>query len=153
MRHGKEEEIKGDFNEYFSKIRSTYFGREAKRRIILGTFARMAGYRDAFYVKALKARSLIIQEYKKVLKDYPIIATPTMPLIAPKFKDITKLTPLQNYMMDILTVGPNLAGLPHLSVNAGFISKMPSGIMFTGDHLCENTVIEMGKKVENLTSM
>ncbi|MBI4155251.1 Asp-tRNA(Asn)/Glu-tRNA(Gln) amidotransferase subunit GatA [Candidatus Woesearchaeota archaeon] len=151
MRYGKEEEIKDDFNEYFSKIRSSYFGREAKRRIILGTFARMAGYRDAFYVKALKARSLIIQEYKKVLKDYPVIATPTMPLIAPKFKDITKLTPLQNYMMDILTVGPNLAGLPHLSVNAGFISKMPCGIMFTGDHLGENTIIEIGKKVENIS--
>ncbi len=151
MRYGKEEDIKGDFNEYFSKIRSTYLGREAKRRVILGTFARMAGYRDAFYIKALKARSLIIQEYKKVFKEYQVLVTPTMPLIAPKIKEINKLTPLQNYMMDILTVGPNLAGMPHLTVNAGFVSKMPTGIMFTSDHLQENSVIEMGKKVEELS--
>ncbi len=150
MRYGKEENIKEDFNEYFSKIRSTYLGREAKRRIILGTFARMAGYRDAFYIKALKARSLIIQEYKKVFNEYQVLVTPTMPMIAPKAKEISKLTPLENYMMDILTVGPNLAGVPHLSVNAGFIDKMPSGIMFISDHLQEKAVIKMGKVVEGL---
>lgn len=150
MRYGKEEDIKEGFNEYFSKIRSSYFGREAKRRIILGTFARMAGYRDAFYIKALKARSLIIEEYKKMFSKYQVLITPTMPLIAPKLKDISKLTPLQNYMMDIMTVGPNLAGMPHLSVNCGFVDKMPVGIMFTADHLQEKAVIEMGKRVENL---
>lgn len=150
MRYGKEEDIKEGFNEYFTKVRSSYFGREAKRRVILGTFARMAGYRDAFYIKALKARSLIINEYKKIFNKYQVLITPTMPLIAPKLKDISKLTPLQNYMMDILTVGPNLAGMPHLTVNCGFVDKMPVGIMFTSDHLQEKAVIEMGKRVEGL---
>lgn len=64
-----------------------------------------------------------------------------MPIIAPKFSEVDKLTPLENYMLDALTAGPNLAGLPHLSVNAGFIEKMPVGIMYIADHLKENKLL------------
>ena len=135
MRYGAEEKLDGNYNEYFSNVRSKYFGKEAKRRIILGTFARMAGYRDAFYLRAMKVRSLIINEYKKMFKRYDVLVSPTMPITAPKFDECSELTPLQNYMMDILTVGPNLAGLPHISLNAGYKDKMPVGIMFIGDHL------------------
>ena len=138
LRYGVEETLKGNFNEYFSKVRSENFGKEAKRRIIIGTFARMAGYREAYYLKAMKIRRLIIEEYKRAFKHVDLLVSPTMPVIAPKFNEVEKLTPLQNYMMDILTVGANLAGLPHLSVNAGYIDKMPAGIMFTADHLNEN---------------
>jgi len=146
MRYGAHEELKGDFNEYFSNVRSRYFGKEAKRRIILGTFTRMAGYRDAYYLKAAKVRSLIINEYKNAFKKYDLLVSPTMPIVAPKFSDIDKLTPLQNYMMDILTVGPNLAGLPHISYNAGFKNKMPVGIMYIADHLNDNKLIQIGKE-------
>ena len=149
IRYGLELELEGNFDEYFSKVRSAGFGKEAKRRIILGTFARMAGFRDAYYLKAMKLRTLIINEYKKAFKKYDLLVSPTMPITAPKFSEINKLTPLQNYMMDILTVGPNLAGLPHLSLNAGFINKLPSGILFIADHLNENKLIEIGKKLEN----
>lgn len=145
MRYGAHEELKGDFNEYFSNVRSKYFGKETKRRIILGTFTRMAGYRDAYYLKAAKVRSLIINEYKNAFKKYDLLVSPTMPIIAPKFSEIDKLTPLQNYMMDILTVGPNLAGLPHISYNAGFKNKMPVGIMYIADHLNDNKLIQVGK--------
>lgn len=145
MRYGYEEELTGDFNEYFSKVRSNAFGREAKRRIILGTFARMAGFRDQYYIKAMKARTLIINEYKKAFEKYDLLVSPTMPIIAPKFTDVKKLTPLQNYMMDILTVGPNLAGLPHITINAGFKDDMPVGIMFIADHLADNKLIEVCK--------
>ena len=148
IRYGLELELEGNFDEYFSKVRSAGFGKEAKRRIILGTFARMAGFRDAYYLKAMKLRTLIINEYKKAFKKYDLLVSPTMPITAPKFSEINKLTPLQNYMMDILTVGPNLAGLPHLSLNAGFINKLPSGILFIADHLNENKLIEIGKKLE-----
>lgn len=137
MRYGSSKPLKGRFDEFFSEVRSDAFGKEAKRRIILGTFARMAGFRDAYYLKAMKIRTKIIEEYKKAFKEYDILISPTMPLIAPKFSETDKLTPLENYMMDILTVGPNLAGMPHISVNAGFIDKMPIGIMFTADHLCD----------------
>ena len=81
-------------------------------------------------------------------KKYDVLISPTMPIIAPKFSEISKLTPLENYMMDIMTVGPNLAGLPHLSVNAGFIGKMPVGLMVIGNHLDDNKVLKFGEKIE-----
>ncbi|MBW3022677.1 Asp-tRNA(Asn)/Glu-tRNA(Gln) amidotransferase subunit GatA, partial [Candidatus Woesearchaeota archaeon] len=121
---------------------------EAKRRIILGTFARMAGFRDAYYLKAAKVRTKIIEEYKKVFKKYDVIISPTMPVLPPKFKDIEKLTPLQNYMMDILTVGPNLAGIPHMSINAGTEKGLPVGMMLLSDHLQEGKLIQMAKEIE-----
>ena len=70
----------------------------------MGTYARMAGFRDAFYLKALKARTLIIKDYKEAFKHYDLLLSPAMPITAPKIDDISKLTPLQNYMMDVLTV-------------------------------------------------
>jgi len=149
MRYGASEPIKGSFNEYFSKVRSDYFNDESKRRIIIGTFARMAGYRDAYYIKAAKVRTKIIEEYKKAFKKVDLLVSPTMPFVAPKFKEIEKLSPLQNYMADILTVGPNLAGLPHISIPIGFNKdKMPIGLMLIADHLQEEKLIQAGNKLE-----
>jgi len=149
MRYGASEAIKGNFNEYFSKVRSDYFNDESKRRIIIGTFARMAGYRDAYYIKAAKVRTKIIEEYKKAFKKFDLLLSPTMPFVAPKFKEIEKLTPLQSYMADILTVGPNLAGLPHISIPVGFNKdKMPIGLMLIADHLQEEKLIQAGSKLE-----
>ena len=149
MRYGAEEKLEGNFNEYFSKVRSEFFGDEAKRRIILGTFARMSGYRDAYYIKAAKVRTKIIKEYKELFKKYDLLLSPTMPIVAPKILDIEKLTPLQNYMMDIMTAGPNLAGLPHISVPAGFIDNLPVGLMLIADHLEEGKLIQVGKEIKN----
>ncbi len=144
MRYGIAEKLEGNFNEYFSKVRSNNFGAEAKRRIILGTFARMSGYRDAYYIKATKIRAMIVNEYKKLFKKYDAIISPTMPIVAPKFSEIEKLTPVQNYMMDIMTVSPNLAGLPHLNVPAGESNGLPVGMMLTADHLQESKLIQIG---------
>ena len=149
IRYGVQEELKGNFDEYFSKIRSKAFNKESKRRIILGTFARMSGFRDAYYLKAMKVRTLIIEEYKNAFKKYDAIFSPTMPIIAPKFSEVSKLTPMQNYMMDILTVGPNLAGLPHLSVNIGFQKKMPIGLQIIANHLNENKLFALGEQIED----
>ena len=148
IRYGASENLKGSFDEYFTSVRSKYFSDESKRRIILGTFARMSGFRDAFYLKAMKVRTLIINEYQKAFSKYDILISPTMPIIAPKFEEISKLTPLENYMMDILTVGPNLAGLPHLSLNSGFKNKMPVGIMLTSNYLQENKLQYLGEEIE-----
>lgn len=146
MRYGAEEELKGNYNEYFTKVRSENFGDEAKRRIMLGTFARMSGYRDAYYIKATKVRTLLIEEYKELFKTYDVLISPTMPNIAPKIEDANKLTPLENYMMDVLTVGPNLAGLPHISVPVG--KNLPIGFMIIGDHLKEGTILQVASEVE-----
>ncbi len=147
MRYGYHEELKGNFNQYFSKVRRNAFSKEEKRRIILGTFARMSGFRDAYYLKALKVRTKIIHEYKELFEKYDILITPTMPNIAPKFSEINKMTPLQNYMMDIMTVGPNLAGFPHLSIPSGFSKNMPTGMMIIADHFQEKKVIEFTRRL------
>jgi len=144
MRYGISDKLEGNFNEYFTKVRSHNFGDETKRRIILGTFARMSGYRDAYYIKATKVRKLIINEYKKMFKKFDALVTPTAPILPPKFSEIEKLSPLQHYMMDIMTVSPNLAGLPHLNVPVGFVDKLPVGMLLTSDHLKEGKLIQLG---------
>lgn len=148
MRYGKHEKLEGNFNEYFAKVRSPNFGEEAKRRIILGTYARMAGFRDAYYIKAMKVRTEIIKEYKKVFDKVDLLISPTMPVIAPKIKEIEKMTPLESYMIDILTCGPNLAGLPHISIPTGQKNGMPIGTMLIADHLQEKKLIQTGGVLE-----
>ncbi len=148
IRYGLEMPLKGTFNEYFSEVRSKGLTKEAKRRIILGTFARMAGVRDAYYIKAAQLRTKLIQEYKQAFKKFDIILTPTMPILPPKFKEIETLSPLQVYMLDELTCGPNLAGIPHMSVPIGEAKKLPVGMMMMSDHFCENNLIKFGKEVE-----
>jgi len=150
MRYGKEESIVGDYNRYFSKVRGEYFGEEAKRRLLLGTFSRMAGYRDKYYLKAMQVRTKIIQDFKLAFKRCGVLVSPTMPVIAQKFSEIEKLIPVQQYMMDVLTVGPNLAGIPQLSVPCGLVKGMPVGMHILGDHLEERKVLEVGKAVEEL---
>jgi aspartyl-tRNA(Asn)/glutamyl-tRNA(Gln) amidotransferase subunit A len=149
LRYGKQEDVEGrHFDEYFSAVRSFNFTDEAKRRIILGTFARMSGYRDAYYLKAMKVRTKLIQEFNQAFKKYDILLTPTMPITAPKFSDIKKLTPLQNYAMDLCTVPANLAGLPHISSNAGMANGLPVGLMAIAPHLGEQRLYSFGKIME-----
>jgi aspartyl-tRNA(Asn)/glutamyl-tRNA(Gln) amidotransferase subunit A len=150
MRYGSEEQIEGGFNEYFAKVRSRHFGVEAKRRILLGTYARMAGYRDQYYLKAMKVRTTMIEEFRKAFRKHDVLITPTVPTIAPKFTEIAKMTPLQNYMMDVLTVVPNIAGIPMLSVPCGTADGMPVGMHILGDYLQEGRVLNVGYNMEAL---
>ncbi|TRZ54727.1 Asp-tRNA(Asn)/Glu-tRNA(Gln) amidotransferase subunit GatA [archaeon] len=150
MRYGFAKPLEGNFNEYFSSVRAEGFGVEAKRRIILGTYARMAGYRDAFYMKALKIRTLIIQDFKKVFKKFDAIAAPTMPMLPPKFSEIERLSPLENYQADILTVPANLAGIPHISVPCGLAKGLPVGLHLLADHLQEGKIISLGSQYEEI---
>lgn len=150
MRYGVSENPEKQMNTYFSEIRSKYFGEEAKRRVLLGTFARMAGYRDQYYLKAMKVRTKIIKEFKQAFKKFDVLITPTMPNIAPKFSEVNNLPPLEMYMMDILTVAPNLAGIPMISVPCGKVSGMPVGMHILGDHLQEKKIISIGDAFENL---
>ncbi|MCW4026500.1 MAG: amidase family protein, partial [Candidatus Bathyarchaeota archaeon] len=146
MRYGASDRIEGDFNEYFSSVRSSHFGDEAKRRIMLGPFARMAGSRAAYYLKALKVRDMITKEYKSFFKKYDALITPTASVVPPRFSDIDKLSPLQCYMMDLLTVGPNIAGLPHL--NMPTVKGLPTGTLLTADHFNESKLFRLGSVME-----
>jgi aspartyl-tRNA(Asn)/glutamyl-tRNA(Gln) amidotransferase subunit A len=144
MRYGISDKLEGNFNEYFTKVRGHDLGQEAKRRIILGTFARMSGYRDAYYIKATKVRAKIVNEYKKMFKKFDVLISPTAPILSPKFSEIEKLSLLQQYMMDIMTVSPNVAGLPHMNVPVGFENNLPVGMLMISDHLQESKLIQLG---------
>ncbi len=151
MRYGYEENPEGKhFDEYFSNVRSNAFGDEAKRRILLGTFARMAGYRDAYYLRALRIRRMIINEFKKALDGVDVLLAPTMPTIAPKFDEAMQLSPAEVYAMDVLTVAPNFAGVPHLSLPCGRMNGMPLGIHLIGGHFDDWKLIEIGKVFEEV---
>ena len=148
IRYGSSLELKERYNEYFSKVRGKYFGTEAKRRILMGTFYRKAGYRDKYYIKALKVRKHIINEFKAQFKKFDCILAPTMPIVAPRFVDIALLSPAQHYKIDILTVAPNLGGFPHLSIPCGTVEGMPVGLHIIGDHLNEGKLLQLGSWLE-----
>ncbi len=148
LRYGMQTEIEGDFDTYFSKIRTAGFGNEAKRRVLLGTYARMAGYRDAYYLKALRVRAKIIKEFKTEFSRFDALVAPSMPLLPPKFSEIAKLTPIQTYNMDLLTIASNMAGMPSLSVPVGKADGLPIGLQIMGDHFTEGRLLQIGAKLE-----
>ena len=147
MRYGHQD---GDytlkFDDYFTSFRSQYFGDEAKRRILLGTFTRMVGYADRYYNKALQVREAIIADYKKQFERFDAVVTPTMPFISPRFDEISKMSALDSYKADFLTVPPNITGMPHLSVPCGYSEDMPVGLLFTSDHWNEDVLIDTAER-------
>jgi aspartyl-tRNA(Asn)/glutamyl-tRNA(Gln) amidotransferase subunit A len=150
LRYGQQESMEGNFNQYFSKVRSKGFGAEAKRRVMLGTFTRMAGFRDAYYLKALKVRTKVIEDFKEAFSSVDILVAPTMPVVAPRFDEIENLEPIQHYKMDVLTVAPNLAGIPMVSVPCGEAHGMPIGLHLMADHLEEHSLLKAAWEVEQL---
>ena len=146
MRYGQQDgDLSLKFDDYFTSFRSQYFGDEAKRRILLGTFTRMVGYADKYYNKALRVRQSVISEYKKVFADHDAVVTPTMPFVSPRFDEISKMSALDVYKADFLTVPPNLTGMPHLSVPCGYSDGMPVGLMFTADHWNEDILLSVAE--------
>ena len=150
MRYGRQDgDLSLKFDDYFSDVRSRYFGDEAKRRILLGTFTRMAGYSDRYYSKARQVREVVIDDYKRVLRDHDAVLAPTMPFTAPRFDDISKMSALDSYKADYLTVPANLAGVPHLNVPCGYDGDgMPIGMQFVADHWNENALFTMAEDWE-----
>lgn len=129
----------------------TYFGKEAKRRIMLGTFTLSSGYYDAYYKKAMQVRTLIKRDYDNVFENVDIIVSPVSPTPPWKF-GVKANNPLQMYLSDALTVTANLAGIPGLSVPAGFSSeKLPIGIQFLGPHFSEALLFQTGHAYEQKT--
>jgi len=154
MRYGfeKDPEDFEDFNQYFSEVRSEAFGDEVKRRILLGTYIRKAGYRDQYYIKAAKVRTKIINSFEEAFEEYDVLVTPSMPNIAPKIEEAESLSPAEMYAMDSMTVGPNLAGVPQVSVPNGESDGMPTGLQFLGPQFGEKKLLDIAYSFENLKS-
>jgi aspartyl-tRNA(Asn)/glutamyl-tRNA(Gln) amidotransferase subunit A len=150
MRYGHQYgDLSLKFDDYFTSFRSQYFGEEAKRRILLGTFTRMVGFRDRYYSKARMVRQSIIGEYRSVLRGCDAVLTPTMPFVSPKFSDISIMTPVESYKADILTGPPNIAGMPHASVPCGYDGDgMPVGMQFVADHWDEGVLFSAAEEWE-----
>ncbi len=148
MRYGHQDgDLTQKFDDYFTSFRTEYFGDEAKRRILLGTYTRMEGFRDRYYAKALQVRMVVIDAYKKVFARHDAVLTPTMPFVSPKFDDISRMTPVESYKADFLTVPPNLAGTPHLNCPCGYNADgMPIGMQFVTDHWNEDQLLTMAEE-------
>lgn len=136
------ERVEGaDIVEMFKKTRSEKFGAEVKRRIVLGTYALSAGYYDAYYLKALKVRTLIKEDFDRAFEQADILVTPTAPTAAYKIGAMIS-DPMKMYLQDVCTIPVNLAGLPAISLPCGFNKdNMPIGLQMIGKPLDEAALI------------
>ncbi len=150
IRYGHREEFSGEWNEAFA-INRLAFGKEVRRRIMLGTYILSAGYYDMYYFKALKLRTILINEFMKHLKKYDVIISPTMPVLP--FKIGEKINdPLSMYLADICTVPINITGLPALSIPCGFSNNLPIGLQIIGNYFEEEKIFEIARQFEENTS-
>lgn len=149
VRYGYRSPDTKDLSSLYLKSRSQGFGKEVKRRIIIGTFSLSSGYYDAYYVKALKGRTLIINDFKDAFSRVDAIISPVTTTTAFKIGQMSS-DPLQMYMSDILTISANLAGIPGISVPAGLDSNgLPVGLQIMGNHFMEQKILEVAKTVES----
>ena len=147
VRYGHRSAVAGTPVEMMTASRSEGFGPEVKRRILLGTFVLSAGYADAYYVRALRARAKIRAEYLAALAGVDVLLTPTVP--TPAFKVGEKASdPLQLYLEDIFTIPANLAGLPAISVPCGKSGHLPVGFHLVGAPLSEAKLLAAGRLFE-----
>lgn len=150
IRFGHRSKDAQDAVDIYSKSRSEGFGKEVKRRIMLGTYALSAGYYDAYYKKALKVRNLIKQDFQKVFKEFDVLISPTSPTTAFKFGEKTKDV-VSMYMSDVYTVPINIAGLPAISVPCGFVNDLPVGLQFIGNYFREDVLFNFAYSYETST--
>ena len=150
VRYGLSTPDAPDIWEVYRQTRERGFGAEVKRRIMLGTFALSAGYYDAFYLKAQKARTLIKRDFDEAYQEVDVIVGPTSPTTA--FKIGEKVNdPLQMYMMDVFTLSCNLAGICGLSLPCGFADGLPIGLQIQGPAFKEESVIRVAYAYEQAT--
>lgn len=137
--------------EMYSRTRAEGFGPEVKRRIMIGTYALSAGYYDAYYLKAQKVRTLIKQDFEQAFSQVDALVCPTAPTTAFKAGDKTA-DPLSMYLVDLMTIPVNLAGLPGISVPCGFDSQgLPIGLQIIGNVLREDQVFQVAYAYEQAT--
>jgi aspartyl-tRNA(Asn)/glutamyl-tRNA(Gln) amidotransferase subunit A len=148
IRYGHRTADPHDTIELYMKSRAEGFGAEAKRRIMLGTYALSAGYYDAYYGQAQRARTLIAQEFSAAFESFDVLLTPTSPQVAWRFGE--KSDPLTMYLSDIYTIPVNLAGNCAINLPVGFSSDggMPIGLQIIGDYFAEATVFRAAAALE-----
>ncbi len=140
VRFGYRCESANSLEDMYKRSRGEGFGAEVKRRIMTGTYVLSAGYYDAYYLKAQKVRQLISADFKNAFHKVDVILGPTTPTTA---FDIGAKTddPITMYLNDIYTIGANLAGLPAMSLPAGFVAGLPVGMQLVGNYFEEARIL------------
>jgi aspartyl-tRNA(Asn)/glutamyl-tRNA(Gln) amidotransferase subunit A len=142
VRYGHRSKKSSTLESLYRESRSEGFGKEVKRRILVGTYALSAGYYDAYYLKAQKVRNLIAQDFRQAFEKVDLILGPTTPDKA--FKIGEKMNdPIAMYLSDVYTVSTNLAGLPAMSIPMGFKEGMPIGLQIIGNHFDEKDILKL----------
>jgi aspartyl-tRNA(Asn)/glutamyl-tRNA(Gln) amidotransferase subunit A len=150
VRYGHRCKDPKDLMDLYTRSRSEGFGSEVKRRIMIGTYALSAGYYDAYYLKAQKIRCLIKNDFDEAFKKVDVIMGPTTP--TPAFKIGEKADdPLSMYLSDIYTIAVNLAGLPGMSIPAGFVRNLPIGLQLIGNYFAEARLLNVAHAYQKVS--
>jgi len=150
VRFGYRCEQPKDLMDLYKRSRGEGFGAEVKRRIMTGTYVLSAGYFDAYYLKAQKARRMITDDFRAAFKDVDLVISPTTP--TPAFDIGAKMNdPVLMYLNDIYTIGANLAGLPGISVPCGFVDGLPMGLQLIGPHFAEAKLLNAAHQYQQAT--
>ncbi len=151
VRFGYRCENPADLNDLYTRSRGEAFGKEVKRRILMGTYALSAGYYDAYYLKAQQVRRLISDDFKQAFSEVDVIFSPVTP--TPAFNIGEKLAnPVEMYLADIYTIAINLAGLPAMSIPAGFIGGLPVGLQLIGNYFDETRLLNVAHAYQQVTN-
>lgn len=139
-------------DQMYEKTRAAGFGSEVKRRILTGTYVLSAGYFDAYYKKAQRVRRLVLEDFKEAFKQVDVILTPTAPSAAfpvDQSKNLTESDPVKMYLNDVFTIPASLAGLPAMSVPAGFDKDgLPLGLQLISNHFDEQSMLDVALSIE-----
>ncbi len=151
MRYGQQD---GDytlkFDDYFTDIRTKYFGPRTKEMIILGTYVKIDTLRDKYYVKSHMVRNSLIAKYEKILSEVDAIVTPTMPFAAPTVADAKKMSINDDFAAGRFTDAAELAGLPQLTVPCGYDGEMPLGMQFMSKRWTDGMLIKTAEKWDSV---
>ena len=134
----------------YRKTREKGFGDEAKRRIMLGTYALSSGYYDAYYAQAQKVRTRMIRDFREALSRYDVLVSPTAPSVAFEIGAKTD-GPLAMYLQDICAVPASLAGIPAISVPGGLSDGLPVGVQLMSDHFTEPMLLRAARSAEQVS--
>ncbi|WP_138118870.1 Asp-tRNA(Asn)/Glu-tRNA(Gln) amidotransferase subunit GatA [Bathymodiolus heckerae thiotrophic gill symbiont] len=149
VRYGYRCDDPKDLEDLYLRSRSEGFGAEVKRRIMIGAYALSAGYYDAYYLKAQKTRHLISEDFKKAFADVDVIMGPVSPTTAFDLGSVKDSVSM--YLADIYTLSANLAGLPGMSIPAGFSNKLPVGLQLIGNYWSESKLLNIAHQFQKQT--
>jgi aspartyl-tRNA(Asn)/glutamyl-tRNA(Gln) amidotransferase subunit A len=152
IRFGYSDESAANLDDVYESSRSQGFNREVQRRIMIGTYVLSSGYYDAYYKKAQLVRTKIINDFEQAFKNYDLLVGPVSPTTAFKLGENTQ-DPLKMYLVDVMTTGASIAGLPAISSPVGDVEGLPVGLQITGPQKSDRLVIALSNAVEEITEI